>query len=114
MLNIISVVTQSHVIIITCISDKTMELLVSSYVTRILFSTWIALTMCFGEIRMKNEDFVASLGLVGCFEENLDFRGFPYSITNSVGSLTAELCKEACMHRFFRYVSHLFLFCMTV
>jgi hypothetical protein len=79
-----------------------MELLSSSYVTRILFLTRIALTLCFGEIQIKNEGFHAPLGLRGCFEENHDYRGLPYNVTNSVGPLTAELCKEACMHQFFR------------
>jgi hypothetical protein len=79
-----------------------MELL-SSHVMRILFLTWIALTLCFGEIRTKNEDFGASLGLVGCFEENHDYRGLPYNVTISVGPLTAQLCKEACSQQFFRY-----------
>lgn len=83
------------------VSDKRMELL-SSHVMRILFLTWIALTLCFGEIRTKDEDIGASLGLVGCFEENHDYRGLPYNVTNSVGSLTAQLCKEACLQQFFR------------
>jgi len=78
-----------------------MELL-SPHVVRILFLTWIALTLCFGEILTKNEDFVPSLGLVGCFEENHDYRDLPYNVTNSVGSLTAKLCKEACSQQFFR------------
>lgn len=80
-----------------------MELLSSSYVTRILFLTWIALTLCFGEIQIKNEDIGAPLGLVGCFEENHDYQGLPYNVTNSAGPLTAELCKVACMDQFFRY-----------
>jgi len=83
------------------VSDKRMELL-SSHVMRILFLAWIALTLCFGEIRTKNEDFGASLGRVGCFEENHDYRGLPYNVVNSVGSLTARLCKEACSQQFFR------------
>jgi hypothetical protein len=83
------------------VSDKRMELL-SPYVMRILFLTWIALTLCFGEIQTKNEDFAASLGLVGCYEENHDYRGLPYNVTNSGGPLTAQLCREACTQQFFR------------
>jgi hypothetical protein len=83
------------------VSDKRMELL-SPRVMRILFLTWIAPTLCFGEIRKNNEDFGASLGLVGCFKENHDYHGLPYNVTNSVGPLTAQLCKEACTQQFFR------------
>jgi hypothetical protein len=79
------------------VSGKIMELL-SSHVMRILFLTWIALTVCFGENQTKNEDF----GVVGCFKEDHDYRGLPYNVTNSVRPLTAELCKEACAHQFFR------------
>jgi hypothetical protein len=68
----------------------------SPYVVRMLFLTWL------GRIETKNEDFGTSLGLVGCFEENHDYRGLPYNVTNSVEPLTAELCKEACTHQFFR------------
>jgi hypothetical protein len=78
-----------------------MELLSSNFL-RILFLTCIALTMCFGEIQTKNEDFGASLSVVGCFKENHDYAGLPYNVTNSVRPLTAELCKEACAHQFFR------------
>jgi hypothetical protein len=74
----------------------------SSHVMRILFLTWIALTVCFGEIQTKNEDFGASLSVVGCFKENHDYRDLPYNVTNSVRPLTAELCKEACAHQYFR------------
>lgn len=83
------------------VSDKRMELL-SPHIMRILFLTWLALTLCFGEIQTKNGDFGAALGLVGCFEENHDYRGLPYNVTNSVGPLTAQLCKEACSQQFFR------------
>jgi hypothetical protein len=78
-----------------------MELL-SPHVMRSLFLTWIALTLCFGENGTKNEDPGASLGLVGCFEENQNYHGLPYNVTNSVGPLTAQLCKEACTQQFFR------------
>jgi len=83
------------------ISDKRMELL-SPHVMRILFLTWIALTLCFGENRTKNEGIAASSDVVGCFEENHDYRGLPYNVASPVGPLTAQLCKEACMQQFFR------------
>jgi hypothetical protein len=75
-----------------------MELL-SPHVMKILFLTWIAVTLLFGEIRTQNEDSGAP---VGCFEESHDYRGLPYNVTNSAGPLTAQLCKEACMQQFFR------------
>jgi hypothetical protein len=83
------------------VSDRRMELF-SPHFMRILLLTWISLTLCFGENQTKNEDFGASFGRVGCFEENHDYRGLPYTVTNSVGSLTAKLCREACTQQFFR------------
>jgi len=51
---------------------------------------------------MKNGELGDPFGLIGCLEEDHDYRNLPYNVTNSTEPISAESCREVCMQQFFR------------
>ena len=62
------------------------------------------LSSCLRAMQMISESDSISVKLVGCFDENYEYQEFPFNLTDSVHSLTADACIRICLKQYFRFV----------